>query len=194
MAGESPGHSPEATPQVLFLGDSLTAGFGLSREEAFPALLQNELAERGRPMLALNAGVSGDTSAGALKRLPSWLKRKPLAAVVALGINDIVRGVDPTAIEQNLREILTRLRAAGARTLLCGMRIPPILGSSHAERFARLYPDLARELAIPIVPFLLEGVMGRVELNLADRIHPNAAGQKVIARHLLGPVARLLSR
>jgi acyl-CoA thioesterase-1 len=168
-------------PRVVFLGDSLTAGYGLGEEQAFPALLEERFAARGLPIRVVNAGVSGDTSAGGLARLDWVLAARPDVLVVELGANDGLRGLDLAATEANLRRIVEGGRAAGARVLLVGMRIPPNYGAEYAGAFEALFPRLAEELDVPLVPFLLAGVGGEPELNQADGIHPNAAGHRKVA-------------
>ncbi len=168
-------------PTVTFLGDSLTAGYGLEESKAFPALLEKRFREEGLPFRALNAGVSGDTSAGGLARLDWLLSAQPDVVVVELGPNDGLRGLDLEMTEENLRRIVAEAREAGARVLLVGMRIPPNYGPDYAGRFQELFPRLADELDVALVPFLLEGVGGVAELNQADGIHPTAEGQAAAA-------------
>ncbi|MCU0229960.1 MAG: arylesterase [Acidobacteria bacterium] len=179
-------------PVVAFLGDSLTAGYGLSADEAFPALVAAALAARGTPIRAVNAGVSGDTTAGGLRRLDWVLKSRPAVVVVALGANDGLRGQPLASIEANLRAIVLGARAAGSRILLAGMLMPPNYGGEYADGFAAIYPRLARELDVPLVPFLLEGVAGHPERNQADGIHPTAEGQRIVARNVEPFLAELL--
>jgi acyl-CoA thioesterase-1 len=182
---------PEAPPgataalRLVFLGDSLTAGYSLPEELAFPALLGTALQKRGYSVEVINAGVSGDTSAGGLRRLDWLLQQQPAVVVVGLGGNDGLRGLPLEATESNLRGILERSRQAGARILLLGMRIPPNYGADYAEGFAALYPRLADEMRVRLVPFLLEGVGGYPELNLPDGIHPNAEGHQRVAENVL---------
>lgn len=168
-------------PLVVFLGDSLTAGFGLSEQEAFPARVEARLRQRGIPLRVVNAGVSGDTSAGGLRRLDWILRQEPEVVVVGLGANDALRGQPLEATESNLKEIVSAIRESGGRVLLLGMRIPTNYGPDYAEEFAVLYARVARDMDVPFVPFLLEGVGGVPELNLPDGIHPNAAGHRKIA-------------
>jgi acyl-CoA thioesterase-1 len=168
---------------VVFLGDSLTAGLGLDENQAYPALLEQALREEGTPVRVINAGVSGDTTAGGLSRLPWLLKQRPDVVVVALGGNDGLRALPLSEVETNLREIIRRSKAAGARVLLLGMKIPPNYGP-YADDFAALYPRLAKELDVPLVPFLLLGVGGVRSLNQADGIHPTAKGQEVLAKNV----------
>lgn len=168
-------------PTVVFLGDSLTAGYQLAEEQAWPALVAERLAEEGLAIRAVNAGVSGDTSAGGLARLDWVLRADPDVVVVELGANDALRGSDLGSTEENLRRILGRLREEGVAVLLVGLQIPPNYGPDYARRFTELFPRLAAEHDVPLVPFLLERVAGEDSLNLGDRIHPNAAGHRIIA-------------
>ena len=178
----APAPAPQsATPLVVFLGDSLTAGLGLSEGEAYPAMVERELRKEGQDVRILNAGVSGDTTAGGLSRLNWLLGQKPGVVVVALGANDGLRALPLEQTEKNLREIIRRSREAGARVLLLGMRIPPNYGP-YADDFAAMYPRLAEEMGIPLVPFLLEGVGGDRALNQSDGIHPTAEGQEIMAK------------
>lgn len=166
---------------VVFLGDSLTAGYGLAAEEAFPARVEAELVAAGFDVRVVNAGVSGDTSAGGLARLDWLLSQAPDVVVVGLGGNDGLRGLPLDATEANLRAIVRRSREDGARVVLLGMKIPPNYGFDYAGRFERMYREVADDLDVPLVPFLLEGVAARPALNLPDRIHPNARGHGIIA-------------
>jgi acyl-CoA thioesterase-1 len=180
-------------PVVVFLGDSLTAGLGLEEAEAYPALLGTRLAAQGQPIRVINAGVSGDTTAGGLRRLDWLLRQKPDIVVVGLGANDALRGAAPEEIERNLREILSRSRAAGARVLLLGMMIPPNYGPDYAGRFSALYLRISREMGVPLVPFLLDGVGGIPELNQADGIHPTAVGHQKVADNVYPYLWKLLA-
>ena len=177
---------------MAFLGDSITAGIHLSADEAFPALVERAIAARGRPLAVINAGVSGDTTAGGLRRVDWLLKQKPDLVVVELGGNDGLRGVKLETIEQNLRGILGKIKDAGATALLLGMRLPPSQGEQYTEQFAAIYPKLSRELDVAFVPFFMEGVAGVAELNLPDQLHPNADGHKKLADTLTEPVLALL--
>lgn len=183
--------SASERPLVLFLGDSLTAGYGLGEDLAFPALVAERLAEAGRPIEVVNAGVSGDTSAGGLARLDWLLRLEPDVVVVGLGGNDGLRGLDLGMTEANLRRIVDEVEASGAEVVLLGMRMPPNYGE-YAEEFAALYPRLAVELDVPLVPFLLEGVGGDPALNLPDGIHPNEAGQRRVAETVAPVLAAVL--
>ena len=176
----------EAAESLAFLGDSITAGYGLAAEQAYPALVGAALAAD--PATArwgvINAGVSGDTSAGGLRRIDWVLKGRPRVVVVALGGNDGLRGLPVTQLDSNLRAIVAKVRAAGSTPLLIGMRVPKNLGPDYASAFAAVYPRLASELDLPLLPFLLEGVALDPALNQADLIHPNATGQELIARRV----------
>ena len=190
-----PATAPGAqAPLVVFLGDSLTAGYGLPQDEAFPALVGRMLADAGHPIRVVNAGVSGDTTAGGVERLDWLLKQSPQVLVVGLGANDALRGQEPAGAEANLREIVARAKRSGARVLLLGMRFPPSLGIPFTRRFEEIYPRVAREEGVPLVPFLLEGVGGRAELNLDDGIHPNAQGQRIVAKNVAPYVERLVEQ
>lgn len=183
-----------AEPLVVFLGDSLTAGLGLGEEEAYPALLDRKLDEAGTPVRVLNAGVSGDTTAGGLSRLDWLLSQKPDVIVVGLGANDGLRALPVDQTEQNLREIVRRAKAAGAQVLLLGMQIPPNYGPDYTAAFSGMYPRIAGELDVPLVPFLLDKVGGIRELNLSDGIHPNAQGQEIVAETVLPYLEKLVGK
>lgn len=179
-------------PVLVLLGDSLTAGYGLPAEEAFPAQLERALAARGLDVEIRNAGVSGDTSAGGLARLDWAVGPDADAVVVELGANDALRGVDPAETERNLDAILRRLTERGLKVLLAGMYAPPNLGAEYAHRFNAIYPRLAEKYDVPLYPFFLDGVALDPALNQADRIHPNAAGVEIIAEQIAPAVAALL--
>ena len=169
---------------VVALGDSLTAGLGVAADEAFPARLEARLKTEGYAYRVVNAGVSGDTTAGGLRRVDWVLRARPDVVIVALGANDGLRGQDPRAMRANLDEIVARLQAAGARVLLVGMRLPPNYGADYTKEFEAVFPAVARRAKVALVPFLLDGVAGVPRLNQADGIHPTAAGQQAIADHL----------
>jgi acyl-CoA thioesterase-1 len=195
--GEPPAAAPSAArspaalasapdlPKVVFLGDSLTAGYRLPVAEAFPALLAERLAASGRPARVVNAGVSGDTTAGGLARLDWILSQQPDLVVVELGANDGLRGLPLEASEANLRAIVEGSRAAGAEVLLLAMRLPPNYGADYTRSFEAIYPRVAAEAGATLVPFFLAGIAGQPELNLPDGIHPNAAGHRRAAENLL---------
>jgi acyl-CoA thioesterase I len=174
-------------PIILDLGDSLTAGYGLPESEAFPARLEAWLRRRGIAAQVVNAGVSGDTTAGGLARLDWALADKPDLVIVALGANDALRGIAPTTVRANLDKMIQKIEAAGAEVLLLGMLAPPNWGEAYAKAFDRIFPDLARTYHVPLYPFFLEGVAMKPELNQADGLHPNAHGVVVLVDHI-GPV------
>jgi len=186
--------TPRADHVIVALGDSLTAGLGVGVEEAYPALLEARLRREGFDYRVVNAGVSGDTSAGGLRRLDWALKLKPQVLIVALGANDGLRGQPPAALRANLTQIVERARGAGARVLLAGMRVPPNYGDEYARAFAAVYASVARATGVPLAPFLLDGVAGDPRLNQADGIHPTAEGQRVIAEHLWPHLRSLLAK
>lgn len=192
VAGPESNAASKDLLKVVFLGDSLTAGLGLPEEEAYPAVLEARLEEAGRPVEVVNAGVSGDTSAGGLARLDWLLSQEPDVVVVELGPNDGLRGLDLAETEANLREIVRRTRASGARVLLTGLRIPPNYGPDYTERFRDMYPRIAEEMDVDLVPFLLEGVGGEPELNQPDGIHPNTEGQRLLADNVQPHLERIL--
>lgn len=172
-----------APPTVLFIGTSLTAGLGLPEEQSFPLLIAGRIEGAGLPFRVVNAGVSGETSAGALRRI-EWLLQQPFDVVVLeTGANDMLRGTDPGATEQNIQDIIDRIRAADpeAPIILAGMLAMPNLGEPYRQQFESIYPRLAERNDLPLVPFLLEGVAGERGLNLGDGIHPSAEGHRIIA-------------
>lgn len=169
---------------IVALGDSLTAGFGVAPDEAWPALVEARLRRDGYAYRVVNAGVSGDTSAGALRRVPWVLRARPEVAIVALGANDGLRGQRADALRANLTDIVTRLRAGGARVLLAGMRLPPNYGADFAREFAQAFVDVAKHARVAFMPFLLDGVAADARLNLPDGIHPNPAGHRVVAERI----------
>jgi acyl-CoA thioesterase-1 len=169
---------------IVCLGDSITAGRGLSEEEAYPALVQGLARQDGLDWRVVNAGVSGDTTAGGLRRVDWLIKGSPDLVLIALGANDGLRGLPVAASSANLRAIIDRLRAAKVRVALAGMLLPMNYGEDYRSAFAAIFPALAAECHLPLLPFLLEGVGGKAELNQADGIHPTAAGQRLIAAHV----------
>jgi len=172
-----------AAPVVLFVGTSLTAGYGLDPDHAYPALIQKKLEEAGLPHRAVNAGVSGETSAGARRRM-DWLLSQPVAVlVVETGANDGLRGQDPRATRENIQAIFDRARQQSPppKLMLLGMLAPPNYGREYVRGFREIYPDLARRNRAVLVPFLLEGVAGVPDLNQPDGVHPTVAGQERLA-------------
>jgi acyl-CoA thioesterase-1 len=176
----------EPTPKtIIFFGDSLTAGYGLDdpATEAYPALIEQKIESAHLPYRVVNAGLSGETTAGGLRRV-DWILRQPVDIfVLALGGNDGLRGIEPAVTRASLQGIIDRVRAKNpaAKIVLAGMMIPPSMGQDYARDFAAVYPALAKQNATTFVPFLLEGVGGSEELNQADRIHPTAKGHAILA-------------
>lgn len=182
-----------AVPRILALGDSLTAGYGLPPGESFPAQLQAKLAADGFPAEVINAGVSGDTTAGGLARLNWALGDKPQYALVELGANDMLRGLDPGEAYANLDKILARLKGAQVQTLLLGMRAAANWGPAYRHSFDAIYPKLAAKWQVPLYPFFLAGVALDPKLTQADGLHPNAQGVAVIVARLAPAVERLIA-
>jgi acyl-CoA thioesterase I len=179
----TPGPAATSTKTIVFLGDSLTAGLGLSPSEAFPALIAEKIRAAGLPFQVENAGLSGDTSAGALRRT-DWMLQRPIdVLVIALGGNDGLRGLPVKSLKANLQAIIDKAKTKNpaVKIVIAGMQIPPNMGAAYAEEFAKVYADLARENSAALIPFLLEGVGGNRDLNQPDLIHPTAAGDRVIA-------------
>ena len=182
---------------VLAFGDSLTAGYGLdNRADALPQQLQKMLKDKGyRHVTILNAGVSGDTTAGGVTRLPWMLKRQsPDYVILALGGNDMLRAIDPASSEQNLRKMMEILKKQKIPVLLAGMRAPGNMGEAFAKAYETMYQNLATEYGAVYYPFILDGVAMQEHLNLRDGVHPNAAGVKVIAEKMLPYVEQLIRK
>jgi acyl-CoA thioesterase I len=179
---------------IVAFGDSLTAGLGVAADDAYPARLDARLRREGYSYRVVNAGVSGDTTAGGLRRVDWVLRARPEIVILALGANDGLRGQSVRAMRENLQAIIARLRAAGAKVLLAGMRLPPNYGDDYARQFAAVFPDLARQERVPLAPFLLDGVAAVSALNQPDGIHPNADGHRVIAERLWPYLEPLLRR
>jgi acyl-CoA thioesterase-1 len=168
----------------VFFGDSLTAGLGLSQEQAFPALIDARLRAAGRPWKVVNAGVSGDTTAGGVARL-DWIYRQQVDVMfLCLGANDGLRGIPVAETKRNLRSILDRARREGTRVVLAGIQLPENYGPAYRTAFAQIFPRLAKEYHLPLLPFLLEGVALDPRLNQPDGIHPTAEGARIVADHV----------
>ena len=184
--------SPAKPLKMVVLGDSLSAGLGLSASAAFPVRLQKALEAKGIKADMINAGVSGDTSSGGRDRLDWSIPEGTDAVVLELGANDALRGTDPAITRAALTDILTRLKARKIAVLLCGMLAPPNYGSDYAARFNAIYPELSKSFGVPLYPFFLEGVATDAKLNQADGIHPTAAGVDVIVKNILPTVEAFL--
>jgi len=178
--------------KMVVLGDSLSAGLGLSGPSAFPEQLQKALKTNGIAVDMINAGVSGDTSSGGRDRLDWSVPEGTEAVIVELGANDALRGIDPSVTRAALTDILTRLKARGIAVLLCGMVAPPNYGSDYSARFNAIYPELAKSFGMPLYPFFLEGVATDARLNQADGLHPTAEGVEVIVKNILPTVEAFL--
>ena len=183
---------------VMIFGDSITAGYGLPEEQAYPALLQGKIDEQGWAFEVINAGLSGDTSAGGLRRI-SWMLKNPVDVfILELGGNDGLRGTPPEVTKQNLKQIIRQVREKNpeVQIIVAGMQIPPNLGVSHTERFREIFGEVAEEQNTGLIPFLLENVGGIRELNQPDGIHPTADGHKIIAQTVwktLSPVLQQMA-
>lgn len=174
---------------MLILGDSLTAGFGLPKDRAFPALLEEKFKTEGIPLAVVNGGLSGDTTSGGLSRLPWFLSRKELdlkALVIELGNNDAMRGKTPESVEKNLTEIirLARKERPGIQIFLCDLHTFPNMGREYVNSFKAVFPRVARKEKVILLPFLLAGVAGKPELNQKDGIHPTGEGARIVADNL----------
>lgn len=178
--------------KILALGDSLTAGYNLPADASFPAQLEKALREKGLQASVINAGVSGDTTAGGLARLDWSLADKPSHALVALGANDMLRGLSPEQARANLDKIIARLKQEGVKVMLVGMLAAPNLGADYGRRFNAIFPDLAKKHDVPLYPFFLEDVANDSRLNLGDGIHPNRAGVATMVRKMMPQILRFL--
>ena len=178
--------------KMVVLGDSLSAGLGLSASSAFPARLQKSLEAKGIAVDMINAGVSGDTTSGGRDRLDWSVPEGTEAVILELGANDALRGIDPRVTRAALTDILTRLKARKIAVLLCGMVAPPNYGSDYSARFNAIYPELAKSFGVPLYPFFLEGVAAAARLNQADGLHPTAEGVDMIVKNILPTVEAFL--
>ncbi|MCC2641211.1 MAG: tesA [Nitrospira sp.] len=179
-------------PRIVAFGDSLTAGFGVSPEQSYPARLQQQLDALGYEYQVINAGVSGETTAGGLRRVPWILAGQPRLVILELGGNDGLRGLSLADIRSHLNAIIQRFKEANVQVLLAGMKIPPNYGKEYTSRFERIYHELATSHSLPLIPFLLEGVGGDQILNQADGIHPTGDGYRVVADNVLKSLLPLL--
>ena len=182
-----------APVHIVCLGDSLTAGYQLPADAAFPIVLEKALRAAGKNVDVANAGVSGDTSSGGLERLDWSVPDGTDIVILELGANDMLRGIDPKLTQTSLNTIMARLNARHIRVLLAGMRATPGLGKDYASQFNAIFPNLAKKFDVPLVPFFLEGVAGHEALQLPDQMHPNRSGVEVIVRHMLPSVEAMLA-
>jgi acyl-CoA thioesterase-1 len=183
---------PERT--ILFFGDSLTAGYGLTEGEAFPALVEKSLNEKGKHVRVINSGLSGETSAGGLSRI-EWVLRQPVDVfILELGANDGLRGVPLEQTKKNLQAIVDKVKSKNknVKIVVAGMMVPPNMGKEYASGFKNIFPDLSKKNKATLIPFILEGVAGIEKLNQADGIHPTVEGHKIVALNVERALARLL--
>jgi acyl-CoA thioesterase-1 len=200
-ATSTPTAAPKSVrnPVVLFFGTSLTAGYGLNPEQAFPALIEKKAQAEGIPITVVNAGLSGETTAGAARRI-DWVLRTPAdLVVIEAGANDALRGLSPDAARTNLERVIAvvKQKQPAAKIVLIQMEAPPNLGPAYTRSFRTMYTDIAREQGIPLLPFLLDGVAGIARLNQPDGLHPNVAGERIVADNVwraLKPIVAQLDR
>jgi acyl-CoA thioesterase-1 len=180
-------------PKIIAFGDSLTAGFGLTERESYPYLLQEKLNADGYNYEVVNAGVSGDTSLGGLERADWVLEQDNVAIMILeLGANDLLRGIPPAQMKANLEKIIEKAKAKNVTVLFCGMFAPPSMGADYQRDFSNAFPDLATKHKVAYLPFLLEGIAMKKELNLPDGIHPNADGEKIMTENVYKELKPLL--
>ncbi len=194
LLASSPGAHGQTPQKIVFLGDSITAGYGLKKEEAYPAMVQQLAAADGHRLQVLNAGLSGDTTAGGLRRIAVLAKRPIDILVIALGGNDGLRGIAPKVSQANIEAIVDRVRKAqpDAKILVAGMQMPENMGKDYTDAFRKVFAEAASNKNAHALPFLLEGVAAKPSLNLPDGIHPNVKGQTMIAAHVYKALAPLL--
>lgn len=184
-SGVDPSSASDPRPRIVAFGDSLTAGLGVQSDESYPAQLQHRLDGLGYNYRVINAGVSGDTTAGGLRRVPWILNNKPELVILELGANDGLRGLPVDQTRSNLRQIIQQLQESGTTVVLAGMKLPPNYGEDYTASFEAMYRMLAEEYRLPLIPFFLEGVGGSSSLNQADGIHPTREGYEIIVKQVL---------
>lgn len=170
---------------ILFLGDSLTEGYQLAKEDAYPAVIERELKKTHKGIKVINGGVSGATSASGLKRMDWYLKAKPEIMVLALGANDGLRGTKPEVTEKNLSDVIEKAQKRDITVILAGMKMPTNMGEPYRTQFENIFPKLAKKYSLKLIPFILDGVGGKPEYNLPDGIHPNPKGHEIMAKNVL---------
>jgi acyl-CoA thioesterase I len=182
-------------PKIIAFGDSLSAGFGLQEKESYPYLLQEKLKADGFDYEVVNAGISGDTTAGGLDRIDWSLEQENVQILILeLGANDLLRGLSPTQMKKNLDEIIMQAKAKKVTVLLCGMLAPPTMGTKYQAEFVTAFPELAKKHNVAYLPFLLKDVATKAELNQADGIHPNAEGEKIMMENVYKALLPLLKK
>jgi len=179
---------------IVAFGNSLTAGLGVAPGESYPSHLQRRLDATGYRFRVVNAGVSGETTAGGARRVDWILSSRPSIVILELGANDGLRGIDLAQTRANLEQIITRLQSAGVTVVLAGLKLPPNYGAEYTRSFAAMYPELAKRYRLPLMPFFLEGVAAHAKLNQADGIHPTGAGYRVVVDHLMPVLEPLLAK
>lgn len=185
----------QSKKSILFFGDSLTAGYGLSEEESFPSLIQDRIDSLGLEYNVINAGLSGETTAGGVGRI-DWVLQQPVDIfVLELGANDMLRGLDVTETKKNLESIISTVKSTypDAEIIMVGMQSPPNMGPEYAKAFNNSFPDLSKKYSLALIPFLLDGVAGNPGLNLPDGKHPNAVGQKIVLENVWTVLKNYLS-
>lgn len=178
--------------KLVVIGDSITEGFGVKRELAYPSVLQQKIEKAHKNWRVINSGISGSTSASALSRVTWHLKQKPDLIVLALGANDGLRGSDVKAMEENLNKAVEAAKKAGVKVILAGIKVPPNYGAAYASAFEAVFPRVAQKNDVPLIPFLLEKVGGDQSLNLEDGIHPNEKGHAIIAETVYQAIRKFL--
>ena len=186
--------SPDEPPRIVAFGDSLTAGLGVGPTESYPAQLQRRLEDLGYHYRVVNAGVSGETTAGGVRRVAWVLKSQPAIVILELGANDGLRGLNPEQTQANLARIIQQLQQAGITVVLAGMKLPPNYGVEYTKAFEAIFPALARQYRLKLIPFFLEDIAGSTELNQADGIHPTAEGYRIIVGKILKTLLPLLKK
>ena len=186
----------QAPKVILFYGDSLTAGYGLSTEEAFPALIEKKLNQQKKVARVINAGLSGETSAGGLTRLDWVIRQHVDVFVLELGANDGLRGLPLEQTEKNLQQIIDKVKGKfpGVKIVIAGMMVPPNMGPEYTTKFRKIFPELAKKNNATLIPFLLQDVAGNEKLNLADGIHPNPEGHKIVADNVVKILEPLITK
>jgi acyl-CoA thioesterase I len=194
FATATPAATPDRRPVIVAFGDSLTAGYGLPEDQCFTALLQRKIDDKGYGYRIINAGVSGDTSAGGVGRIDWALEGAVKFLILELGGNDGLRGQPVTEMKKNLADIIERAQARGVTVILAGMEAPPNLGEEYTGEFRQAYRELAKKYELTLIPFILDGVAGRRDMNQPDGIHPNADGEKVMTENVWREIEPLLSK
>lgn len=192
VAGSS--SAPDTRPRIVAFGDSLTAGLGVAPDESYPAQLQRRLDTLNYRYRVINAGVSGDTTAGGLRRVPWVLNSKADLVILELGGNDGLRGLSLDQTKSNLDQIIQQLQQAGVKVVLAGMKLPPNYGKDYTAGFEAIYPALAKRYQLPLIPFFLEGVAASATLNQSDGIHPTKEGYRIIVEEILKIISPLLEQ